>query len=162
MRPLLLFKTGWYRLLLGVEGELLRHLDIPRNVHLRRRRLLPRSGFIQVVCRSRRRRSNSSGKSSQERLTRSTVISTYASDERVIGACEVRCWRWLFGNDIPISHPLTGGSSRGVQDRFRRLTKKNGQILRPVFRASGFRGYYKPYTLNVSRDPENFCTTMAL
>jgi len=20
------------------------------------------------------------------------------------GACEVRCWRWLFGNKIPVSH----------------------------------------------------------
>ena len=47
LRPLLLFKTGWYRLLLGVEGELLRHLDIPRNVHFRRRRLLPR--FFSIL-----------------------------------------------------------------------------------------------------------------
>ena len=49
----------------------------------------------------RRWRSNPSGKCSQERLTRGTVTSTMRRAEGWM--CKVRCWRWLFGNKIPIS-----------------------------------------------------------
>ena len=56
----------------------------------------------------RRWRFNPSGKCSQERLTRGTVTSTMRRAAHPEGStsfwmCKVRCWRWLFGNKIPIS-----------------------------------------------------------
>ena len=49
------------------------------------------------------RRSNPSGKCSQERLTRGTVSSDTRRAAHPSGCARVRCWRWSFGNKIPIS-----------------------------------------------------------